>query len=111
VRTEYRKPYRVQVFATGLARGKNRKRYSELVTRDYGYGLWNPEQHYQEARLPGAGSFLFPGMFAARAAAMDVLSKAGTRQVCIRTNQDRPVYRFYKHADGTVTGYGYSEGA
>ena len=94
-----RTPYRIVVFATGLI-GRRKK------ATGYGYMGWNPHQAYQEARLPSAGSFLYPGLHAVRDAAMHYLQLPETHQVSIRTNQDRPVYRFYKDAVGRMTGYG-----
>lgn len=103
--TETRRPYRIQVFATGLTAGKRHKRFTQLVVWEYGYDAWNPEQSYQEARLPSAGSFLYPGIFAVRQAAMEFLARPETRQVAIRTNQDKRVYTYNKHDDGRITGY------
>lgn len=71
----------------------------------FGYILWNPVQVYREARLPDAGSFLFPGLHAVRAAALNELAKPGIHQVQIRTNQDRKVWIFNKQAGGKITGY------
>lgn len=82
------RPYRIVVFTSGFA-----------------YFGWTPRQHYREARLPSAGSFLFPGMFAVRRAAMEYLALPDTRQVQIRTNQDRRVWLFNKQPDGRITGY------
>ena len=54
---EWRKPYRIVVFASGFRPGKRfkptktRGAYSEIVPCDYGFMAWNPTQHYQEARL------------------------------------------------------------
>ena len=103
---EYRTPYRIVVFACGFGPGRLHKRYTEIVKRDYAYMGWTPQQYYQEARLPSAGSFLYPGLIAVRRAAMEYLALPETRQVSIRTNQDRQVYRFFKHVDGRITGYG-----
>lgn len=100
-----RKPYRITVFATKLSAGRRYKKYTQLVQRHYAFDGWHEEQSYQEARLPGAGSFLYPGIFAARAAALEFLALPGTTQVQVKTNQDKKVYLFNKHADGTVTGY------
>jgi hypothetical protein len=36
---------------------------------------------------------------------MEFLAMPGTRQISIRTDQDKHVWRFHKAADGTVTGY------
>lgn len=97
-------PYRIVVFATGtktVGKGKRQR----TVPTSYGYMGWTETQHYQEARLPGAGSFLYPGMHAVRQAAMAYLALPETHQVSIRTNQDKAVYRYFKHADQSITGY------
>ena len=102
------RPYRLVIFATGtrtVGRGKRQRRQ----TIGYGYMGWTPVQAYQEARLPSAGSFLYPGLHAVHRAAHVYLALPETHQVSVRTGQDRSVYRYYKHADGTITGYG--EGA
>ena len=83
-----------------------RKRpYTAVERCVYGFVAWTPEQHYNEARLPCAGSFLFPGVHAARAEAMRYLERPNVQQVSVRTNQDRTVYLFKRHADGRITGY------
>ena len=97
--TEWRTPYRIMVFAHGFRPDRKGKAF------DYAFMAWNPVQSYQEARLPSAGSFLYPGIVAARKAAMEFLTISSTRQVSIRTNQDKQVYRYFLHADGTITGY------
>lgn len=102
---ELRKPYRVNVFATKLVAGRRYKSYTVLELCHYGYSLWNPEQNYQEARLPSAGSFLFPGIHRVRDAAIAALALPGTHQVSIRTNQDQRVYVFNKDVNGHVSGY------
>ena len=66
---------------------------------------WTEQQSFQEARLPSAGSFLYPALHAVYRAAHDYLVLPTTQQVSIRTNQDQSVYRYFKHADGTITGY------
>lgn len=83
------RPYRISVFGSRGA-----------------YAGWTPVQHYREARLPSSGSFLYPGIHAVRRAAMEYLALPETQQVSIRTNQDRQVYRFFKHVDGRISGYG-----
>lgn len=102
------KPYRLVIFAARYVTKRERIRPAPHVTielQHFGYDGWNPIQHYNEARLPGAGSFLYPGLHAVRKAAMDALALPGVHQVSIRTNQDRRVYLFNKHADGRITGY------
>lgn len=109
---EYHIPYRVNVFANGWrASGKPNKRngFTRIERTQYGYTLWTHEQAYQEARLSSAGSFLFPGIHAVRRAAMDALQRPNTYQVQVRTNQDRLVYLWNKHADGRISGYGYTK--
>jgi hypothetical protein len=100
-----RTPYRIVVFSKKLVAGKRSKKYTELVQRSYAFDAWREEQSYQEARLPGAGSFLYPGIFAVRTAALQFLAQPEVHQVSIRTNQDKKVYLFNKHADGSVSGY------
>ena len=102
---EHRKPYRINVFANGFRPVKRLKNRTVIEPTTYGYQLWQPTQTYQEARLPNAGSFLFAGMHEARRAAMAALAIPATTQVSIRTNQDRQVYRYFKQADGRITGY------
>lgn len=102
---ETRRPYRIVVFAHGFTPKREYKRWTAIEKTGYAYMGWNPLQSYQEARLPSAGSFLYPGIFAVRRAAMAELAKPEVHQVSIRTNQDRPVYRFFKQADGRITGY------
>lgn len=99
-------PYRLVIFASGFRPKRRRNTYTEIELCRFAYFGWTLTQHYQEARLPSAGSFLFPGIHAVRAAAMEALSQSGVEQVSIRTNQDKQVYRFFKHQDGTISGYG-----
>lgn len=108
---ENRTPYRVQVSRWQYRpAGRPRKNgFTPIQKVGTGYDLWTPEQSYQEARLPSAGSFLFPGLFAVRAAALAEFAKPGVHQVQIRTNQDRIVYIFNRRADGQVSGYGYTK--
>jgi hypothetical protein len=104
-------PYRVNVFARGFRPvGKPSKKngYTKIALSEYGFQLWTEVQAYREARLPSAGSFLFPGLHAVRQAALDALAKPNVYQVQIKTNQDRTVYLWNKHRDGRVTGYGYT---
>lgn len=101
--SKYR-PYRIAVFATSTTVvGKGKRQRTKV--QGYGYCGWTPVQHYVEARLPGAGSFSFPGIHAARVAAREYLALPETHQVQIRNNQDRKVWLFNKHADGRITGY------
>ena len=99
-----RTPYRIVVCCRGeksVGRGKR----TRTVTTSYAYMGWTEVQHYNEARLSNAGSFLFPGLHAVRRAAMEYLAQPGVHQVSIRTNQDRTIYLFNKYADGKITGY------
>ena len=101
------KPYRVIVFMQGTrttGRGAKRK----TVITGSAFVAWNPDHTVEIARLPGSGSFIWPGIHAARRIAMHYLGMLGDtyHQVSIRTNQDREVYRFFKHANGRITGYG-----
>ena len=101
---ETRTPYRIQIFAVRYRPVRRRRTYTEIELAHVGWDGWNPVQHYQEARLPGAGSFLYPGMHAVYRAAMEALAQPGVHQVSIRTNQDRQVYRYFK-SDKGITGY------
>lgn len=98
-------PYRLAVFAHGFRRGRQYRRYTEIIPSDFGYIAWAPEQHYREARLPSAGSFLFPGLLAVRARAMQELASPSVYQVQVRTNQDRSAWLWNKRSDGHVSGY------
>ncbi len=99
------RPYRVIVFTQSQhTTGKGKRQRTRTIGS--AYVSWSPFQHCgQEARLPDAGSFLYPGFLRARQAAQLALRLPGTHQVSVRTDQDTPVYRYFKHADGTVTGY------
>jgi hypothetical protein len=103
--TEQRKPYRLVVCGRGYRAGRQYKRYTEIVPTSYAFMGWTPEQSYQEARLPSAGSFLYPGIVAVRRAAMEYLARPEVHQVQVRTNQDAKVYIWNKHTDGRITGY------
>lgn len=76
-----------------------------VFTASHAYMGWTKQQHYQEARLPSAGSFSFPGPLAVRRAAMEYLADPATKQVSIRTNQDKRIHLFIKKSDGKITGY------
>lgn len=100
-------PYQVIVFQQGTrttGRGKARR----TVPTGSAFVAWNPSNECEAPAREGYGSFLWPGLRAARAVAMDYLTRLGCvyHQVSIRTNQDREVYRYFKHADGRITGYG-----
>lgn len=106
------RPYRVIVFATGTRiRGKGKRQ--RIDTIGYGYVSWNSDDvargMYDPGRLAGSGTFCYPGLFAARRAAMRELRQTGVQQVSVRTNQDQPMYRYYKQTDGRITGYGCRE--
>ncbi len=98
-------PYRLNVSATSTVTvGKGKRQRTKV--RHYGYMGWTPFQLCgQEARLPDAGSFLYPGFIRAREAAMAYLALPETTQISIRTNQDQTVYVYNKHEDGRITGY------
>lgn len=102
---ETRRPYRIVVFARGPLPGSQRHPSRARRVAEYAYMGWNPMQHFSEGRLPGDGSFLYPGIFAVRREAMKYLALPETQQVQIRTNQDRTVYLFNKHIDGRISGY------
>ena len=79
-------PYRAVIFTTRFdKRGKR---------QECAYCLWTPEQHYSEARLPSAGSFLFPGLAAIRSEVEAVVLNPAVRQVSVRTNQDNQIARW-----------------
>jgi hypothetical protein len=89
-------PLRIQVFGTSdftIWKGKKQT----TVQRSFGFDLWNPEQQCGvEARLPTAGSFLWPGLHAARRAALAALQMPGIEQVAIKTNQDKRIATLYR---------------
>jgi hypothetical protein len=86
-------PLRIQVFGTHEVRKEK-----NIIKQGFGFDLWNPEQQCgQEARLPSAGSYLWPGLHATRRAALIALAQPGIEQVSIRTNQDKQVARLYRY--------------
>ena len=93
---EHRTPYRIVVFASGFGPGRLHKRYTEIVKPDHAYMGWTPQQHYQEARLPSAGSFLYPGFIAVRRAAMEYLALPETRQVSIKNKPGSPGLQIFQ---------------
>src|SRR5271157_1209126 len=99
---EWRKPFRLAVFARDT-RPVQASRAKAGLASSYGFFGWTPVKSYREARLPSAGSFLYPGIVAVRKAAMDYLAQPNVFQVQVRTNQDRKVFIWNKHEDGTVT--------
>lgn len=100
------RPYRLVVFAQGLKRGKRSPKVCQLNRQGVAWIGWTPHQHCgQEARLPGAGSFLYPGFLKARQAAFQYLQQPCVTQVSVRTDQDRSIYRWVKQTDGRITGY------
>ena len=105
-------PYRIAVAAKRyfpVGRMNPRTGFTKMTLREFAYDLWTPTQSYQEARLPSAGSFLFPGIHAVRRAAMHALALPGVTQVQVRTNQDRIVYLWNRSTDGCISGYGYTK--
>jgi hypothetical protein len=98
------RPYRIAVFGTTTKVSGHGKR-QRTTTIGYGFFAWTPEQHFSEARLPSAGSFLFPGLFTVRAAAMDYFNDPAVHQVQVRNNQDRKLYLWNRQHDGTIRGY------
>lgn len=102
---EWRKPFRLAVFARGMSSARKSRTRTEIEPGTYGIFGWTPVQSYHEARLPSAGSFLYPGIFAVRKAVMEYLAQSNVVQVQVRTNDDRKVYIWNKHEDGTITGY------
>ena len=102
---ETRKPYRLVVCADRFRPVKRLKRMTMIEKTTVAWFSWTPEQFYQEARLPGAGSFFYPGLFAVREAAMDAFKDSSVRQVQVRTNQDKKLWLWNRHSDGTISGY------
>ena len=95
----YKKPYRLVISASRYIAVRERVRpapHTVIARQDYAYMGWTATQSYQEARLPSAGSFLYPGIHAVRRAAMAVLALPSTRSVSVRTNQDHRIYLFNK---------------
>jgi hypothetical protein len=99
--------YIVNVFATSsqtIGKGKRQR----IKVTGYGYQGWNTNAYlvYREhGRLEGSGSFVYPGFIRAQQAARAYLALPGTHQVAIATNSSEPVYRYFKSADGRITGY------
>lgn len=110
-------PYRLVVSALGYRRSRvykgrgpaNLGAYTKIEPTVMGWMAWTPDQTCEPWRLPGSGSFLFNGLHVAYAEAMRLLALSPVQQVSVRTNQDRQVYRYVKHADGRISGYGGSE--
>lgn len=98
-------PYRLIVFATGT-RTTGRGKRARTKTVGYGYMGWTADQRAEPHRLPGSGTFCFPGLQAVRRAAMEYLALPETHCVSVRTNQDRSIYRWHKGSDGRISGYG-----
>jgi len=102
------RPYRILAFGRSTVT-KGRGKRARQVVQGYGYVGWNPDEcarlMFDPGRLQGDGTFCWPGIHAARAAAMAELAKPEIHQVSVRTNQDRCVYLFNKHSDGRISGY------
>ncbi len=99
-------PYRVIVCQqVSKTTGRGPKRKTTMIGS--AFVAWNPDASIEPGRLANSGSFLWPGIHAARAVAMDYLTQLGTtyHQVQVRTNQDRTVYLWNKSSDGRITGY------
>lgn len=97
-------PYRV--FASGTSYrvvGRGNRRHQE--PRGYAYVVWNPDSTVEPSRLPGSGTFLWPGLHAARRAALAQFDDQAVHQVSVRTNQDRTVYIWNRNRHGVVTGH------
>lgn len=108
-------PYRLIVFAHGWQHTKPRRTRKTsawgvqcaLVRQGYAFMGWHAEQDpiVDASRLPGAGSFCYPGLHAVQRAAAEYLARPDVDQVSVRTNQDRQVWHYFKQADGRVRGY------
>ena len=95
-------PYRIAVAATGTQiKGKGKQQ--RTVTTHYAYMGWTADQSAEPHRLQGSGTFMYLGGLRVVAAARKYLALPETTQVQIRTNQDRKVLVYHKHADGRVT--------
>ena len=108
---EWRKPYRINVFGNGyraVRRVKATRKhgiYTEITPTTWGIQGWNPDNRHEAGRLPNSGCFTWVGIVAVRKAAMEYLARPNVTQVSVRTNQDKQVYRYFRQADGTITGY------
>lgn len=108
-----RKPYRILVSAVGFRRGKlykgrgphHKGAHSKIEPMTYGYVAWTPDQTAEPSRWPGSGTFLFNGLHVAYREVHRILREPRTRQVQIRTNQDRTLYVWNKYDDGRITGH------
>lgn len=97
------KAYRIVVCATGAkVVGKGKRRRVERTS--YAYIAWQEDTTHDPAR-EGYGTFCFAGLHRVRHRAMRELGLPEVHQVQVRTNQDRTVYLWNKHADGRITGY------
>jgi hypothetical protein len=102
------RPYRIIVAATGQ-RTVGRGKWQRTQTIGYAVVAWNGDDEarklFDPGRLPGAGTFCWPGLTAARRAALAQFADPTVHQVQVRTNQDRPVYLWNRHSDGRISGY------
>ena len=107
-----RQPFRVVVSCAGWQRGRtyngrgpqHKGAYSAIAPTTYAYIYWTPDTTAEPWR-EGFGSFGLAGIHRTRAAVLEVLADPRTRQVSIRTNQDRTWFVINKHEDGRVTSY------
>jgi len=102
---EWRKVYTLQVFGEKFMAVKRTKRVTFIEKRGWGIMGWNPENAHEPGRLPSSGCFTWVGCRAARAAALEYLSRPDVTQVKVCSNQLRALYLWNKHSDGTVSGY------
>lgn len=94
-------PYRIAVFASGTqTKGKGKRQ--RAITTHYAYMGWTADQSAERSRLEGSGTFLYNGGLRVIVAARKYLALPETTQVQIRTNQDRKVLIYFKHADGRI---------
>jgi hypothetical protein len=109
--TEWRKRYCLNVFGSGYRPGrlvkatKTHGAYTQIVPCAWGIQGWNHDNRHEPGRLPDSGCFTWMGIIAVRKAAMEYLARPSVTQVSVRTNQDKQVYRYFRKADGTITGY------
>ena len=108
--------YRILVSGQGwrhgrLVRGKHP--YTKVEPTTMSWVAWNLDHTVESARLPGSGSFVWPGLHAVRTEALRLMAASNVSQVSIRTNQDRSIYVYRKdvyvnhdrHTTSGVLGY------
>jgi len=107
-----RQPFRVLVSQRGWCKGrtyagrgpqhKGAKSVIEPVI--WGFVAWTADTTAEPWR-EGFGSFLFGDIHKTREAISRYLADARTTQISVRTNQDRTLFVYNRHADGRITSY------